>query len=387
MNLIPNPGFEELENGSPKGWATRTWSGDPALATESGSAASGSHCVTVSAETLTEAGHYLEVEVRPHMVYRLRGWIKTENVHGSGRGAMFYLPEVVKNCSPTVKGTHDWQRIEHVFDTGDTRRLRINCLFGGWGQVTGTAWFDDLELVVLHPSLGDHLSLGVSSVVARNLASNADSASLTEWILRLPAVNSDLVGHLVEGFSRGWPPNTAVTVNPDQLARLQGLLDRLSEERQVDLMKLALKAGVSGLVGRTIPPDLGDVSQATVIRLFPVKEQMLFDKTEFTVPAGRRVKIVFKNNDSMPHNIVVGRPGSYERIGTAADRMLTDPRAMDRAYVPALSEVIASSGLVFPGQTEVLDFTAPKEPGKYPYLCTFPGHWRLMKGVMTVAKE
>ncbi len=29
-------------------------------------------------------------------------------------------------------------------------------------------------------------------------------------------------------------------------------------------------------------------------------------------------------------------------------------------------------------------FTAPKEPGEYPYVCTFPGHWRLMKGVMTV---
>ena len=30
------------------------------------------------------------------------------------------------------------------------------------------------------------------------------------------------------------------------------------------------------------------------------------------------------------------------------------------------------------------EFTAPKQPGRYPFLCTFPGHWRVMKGVLIV---
>jgi azurin len=242
-------------------------------------------------------------------------------------------------------------------------------------------------LIALHPSLGDHLDIGVSSAVARNLAARAKPGTLKPWLLRLPAVNGELVGHLIEGFSRGWPANTTVGVDKDELARLQGLMDRLKPERQTDLMKLALKAGVSGLVGRSLPPDLGDVSQAVVVNLGSVKEKMLFDQPKFTVPAGRRIKIVFANTDSMPHNLVIGRPGSLERMGTEADRMLKDPKAMDRGYVPTIPEVIASMGMVFPGQTEVLDFTAPKEPGDYDFVCTFPGHWRLMKGIMTVEKK
>jgi azurin len=121
-----------------------------------------------------------------------------------------------------------------------------------------------------------------------------------------------------------------------------------------------------------------------VIRLGTVKEKMLFDKTTLKVTAGKRIKLVFDNNDSMPHNLIIGRPGSLERLGQAADRMLTDPNAVKRGYVPDTPDVIASLGLLFPGQKEVLSFTAPKEPGQYDYVCTFPGHWRLMKGVMTV---
>jgi len=91
--------------------------------------------------------------------------------------------------------------------------------------------------------------------------------------------------------------------------------------------------------------------------------------------------------DSVPHNLVIGRPGSLARMGAEADRMLKDPKAMDRGYVPTIPEVIASMGMVFPGQTEGLDFTALKEPGDYDFVCTFPGHWRLIKGVMTVEKK
>ena len=92
----------------------------------------------------------------------------------------------------------------------------------------------------------------------------------------------------------------------------------------------------------------------------------------------------FDNNDSVPHNLIIGLPGSLERLGQAADRLLIDPNAVKRGYVPDTPDVIASLGLLFPGQKEVLSFTAPKEPGKYDYVCTFPGHWRLMKGVLTV---
>ncbi|MCA9205393.1 MAG: c-type cytochrome, partial [Planctomycetales bacterium] len=38
-------------------------------------------------------------------------------------------------------------------------------------------------------------------------------------------------------------------------------------------------------------------------------------------------------------------------------------------------------------QIQVLRFTAPTEPGIYPYVCTFPGHWVVMNGIMIVAED
>ena len=42
--------------------------------------------------------------------------------------------------------------------------------------------------------------------------------------------------------------------------------------------------------------------------------------------------------------------------------------------------------LLQPGQTAELSFIAPN-PGAYPYICTFPLHWKLMNGVMHVVPE
>ena len=45
--------------------------------------------------------------------------------------------------------------------------------------------------------------------------------------------------------------------------------------------------------------------------------------------------------------------------------------------------VLAFTPLAAPKQAAEVTFTAPA-PGKYPYICTFPGHYLLMKGVLTV---
>jgi azurin len=73
-----------------------------------------------------------------------------------------------------------------------------------------------------------------------------------------------------------------------------------------------------------------------------------------------------------------------EKIGKAADKMITDPNGATNNYVPEMPEILFATALVNPDQTVRLRFTAPAKPGDYPYICTFPGHWRLMNGVMTV---
>ena len=52
--------------------------------------------------------------------------------------------------------------------------------------------------------------------------------------------------------------------------------------------------------------------------------------------------------------------------------------------MPKNENIIIASGLVDNGKEQVLELTAPTEPGDYQFVCTFPGHHLLMRGVMKV---
>jgi azurin len=105
---------------------------------------------------------------------------------------------------------------------------------------------------------------------------------------------------------------------------------------------------------------------------------------ELKAKAGRSVSLTFENPDLMPHNWVLVKPGSEEKVGADAALMVSMPDGADRHYVPASSEVIVHTRLLDPGKNTTIYFTAPKEPGRYPYLCSFPGHAQLMRGVLVV---
>ncbi|WP_236976116.1 plastocyanin/azurin family copper-binding protein [Membranihabitans maritimus] len=121
-----------------------------------------------------------------------------------------------------------------------------------------------------------------------------------------------------------------------------------------------------------------------VVELGVLQGQMKYDKAEITVQSGQPVAIVFKNNDIMLHNILILKPGTTDKVGMAADKMVSQPDAQEKGYVPEMEEILYSSPLVNPGATYRLKFTAPKEKGMYPFICTFPGHWRIMQGVLKV---
>jgi azurin len=118
------------------------------------------------------------------------------------------------------------------------------------------------------------------------------------------------------------------------------------------------------------------------IAIRTVMEEMRYEVESFTVAAGSPVKLWFYNPDYMPHNIVIGGPGSAESIGPAAEAMGAD--GFSKAFVPQHKQIIAASGLLNHTETELLEFTAPTQPGNYEFLCTFPGHWKLMRGTMIV---
>jgi putative membrane-bound dehydrogenase-like protein len=127
-------------------------------------------------------------------------------------------------------------------------------------------------------------------------------------------------------------------------------------------------------------------SNATIIEMKVEKEIMQFDKKQITVKAGQKVVINLENPDGMQHNLVIIKPGTLQTVGKAADEMLRDPKAAEKQYVPKITEVLYATRLVNSGETVTLEFTVPNEPGDYQYVCTFPGHWRGMNGIMRVVK-
>ncbi|HWK58587.1 MAG TPA: PVC-type heme-binding CxxCH protein [Parapedobacter sp.] len=122
------------------------------------------------------------------------------------------------------------------------------------------------------------------------------------------------------------------------------------------------------------------------IELKAVKDIMQYDKKLISVPAGKRITLVFENPDGMQHNLLIIQPGTLDIVGKAADDMLRSSEAFEKQYIPDIPEVLHHTPLVSPGESYTLEFTAPAEPGDYPYVCTFPGHWRGMNGIMRVVK-
>ena len=110
----------------------------------------------------------------------------------------------------------------------------------------------------------------------------------------------------------------------------------------------------------------------------------MYTVTEFKVKAGAPVRLTLEDPTATPHNLVIVQPGADEEIGMAGNAMAADPQGASKHFVPDSDKVLFATKLLQPDTSETLRFIAPKEPGEYPYVCTFPGHWIIMRGVMIV---
>ena len=111
---------------------------------------------------------------------------------------------------------------------------------------------------------------------------------------------------------------------------------------------------------------------------------MTFARRSIRVKAGEPIKFTLVNPDVVPHNWVLVKPGSLESVGKLSNLLIADPDAFARHYVPESDDVLVHTNVVDPRTDSTVYFHAPKTPGRYPYLCTFPGHWMVMNGVMIV---
>ena len=116
-------------------------------------------------------------------------------------------------------------------------------------------------------------------------------------------------------------------------------------------------------------------------------DQMQYNIKAFEVTEGQKVVLSFKHIGQLPaiamgHNVVI------LKSGTAVPAFATKcAPAKDTEYIPqdeeSKKQIVAHTKMLGGGESEEITFTAPAA-GDYPFICSFPGHFAIMQGVMTV---
>lgn len=134
-------------------------------------------------------------------------------------------------------------------------------------------------------------------------------------------------------------------------------------------------------------PSAAPAAPAVATIEITANDSMKFNLTRFEVNAGQTVKLTLVNLGTLPkqamgHNLVILKKGADAKA--YADAAIA---AVQTDYIPAAKadQVVAHTKLLGPKQSDEITFTAPAEPGEYPFLCSFPAHYQTgMKGVMVV---
>ncbi len=113
-------------------------------------------------------------------------------------------------------------------------------------------------------------------------------------------------------------------------------------------------------------------------------KNLSYSPRSFTVRRGEAIALTFHNPDVVPHNWLLIQPGTLARVGDLVNKIVAEPDAAIRHYIPKTADVLAYTDIVHPQEQFTIHFRAPSAPGRYPYLCTFPGHWMVMNGEMVV---
>jgi len=170
-NLMPNPGFEELQNGRPVGWTNWRAGYEPAP----GEGRDGSAAVTCTWWQDGEeygADQTVTLSQEKPTPILVKAWSKASEVDGTAdrEYALYCDLEYMDGTplwgqvTPFGVGTHDWQQREvMIVPAKPVRSITVHCLFRGH---RGQVWFDDVELHELKAAAGTAILDGVPVVPA-----------------------------------------------------------------------------------------------------------------------------------------------------------------------------------------------------------------------------
>ena len=126
---------------------------------------------------------------------------------------------------------------------------------------------------------------------------------------------------------------------------------------------------------------LRETDKVVIAQVNCLHEAIKFDVATLAVPVGKKLRLIFNNPDVMQHNLVIVKPGTADAVATAAISLGGEGFA--KQFVPDSDDILAASKLLMQSGKQTLEVTFDK-PGKYPFLCTFPGHATMMRGHIIV---
>jgi putative membrane-bound dehydrogenase-like protein len=259
-NIAPNPGFEELEGANPKDWAPATYGGAATFAVEPGGRSG--RCIRITAEgDGADVGWLASIRVKPRTRYRFSGWVKTDHlvVRNGAAGALFNIHGSDDRSRKALQGTTDWTELVMEFSSGPRESVEVNCLFGGWGLATGSAWYDDLSLVQIGADeSGLPASGSLERLVARNLAGRIPLDDQLGLVRQLAAGDPGTAEQVLAGLADGWEGRAL----PEELGErhrqaLAAAAGTLPPGARAHLGRIAARwVGPAALVARVTGPKL-----------------------------------------------------------------------------------------------------------------------------------
>lgn len=115
--------------------------------------------------------------------------------------------------------------------------------------------------------------------------------------------------------------------------------------------------------------------------------QMRYDIQTIKAAPGAKVNITLKNEDDLPHNLVVCKPaekGNDKGMDVALAAWAMGETGMAKQWIPDSPRILAHTEMIDPHKEGKVSFTVPEASGEYPYVCTFPGHALVMNGLLKV---
>ena len=148
----------------------------------------------------------------------------------------------------------------------------------------------------------------------------------------------------------------------------------------------SMKAGIVAL-GLTLGLAAGAYAQTPRVVTMTGTDSMKFSVTAIEAKPGEALTVKLVSQGALPkvamaHNFVLlAAKTDAAAFSTAA----ASARATDFIPPAQKAQVLAATKLAGAGETVEVTFNAPKEPGVYTYICSFPGHFIAgMKGTLTV---